>query len=120
MIIIANFLAGIAYILDALLFMMIILIIARAIISWVNPDPYNPIVRFLNSSTDPLLRPLQRYIPPLGAIDVSPIVAILLLGFLRIFLVDTIRYYARALRPLPFQIPGNLTLDTSAMFTWLC
>jgi YggT family protein len=60
-------------------------IIARAILSWVNADPYNPIVRFLVLSTEPVLRPFRRLVPPekLGGLDLSPLIVIVLLQFLK-------------------------------------
>jgi len=60
-------------------------IIIRALISWVSPDPYNPIVRTLAVVTEPVLRPLRRLAPPhkLGGIDLSPLIAILLIQFVR-------------------------------------
>lgn len=56
-------------------------IIIRALLSWVNPDPYNPLVRMLVAVTEPVLRPLRRLLPPhrMGGLDLSPLVAILLL-----------------------------------------
>ena len=57
-----------------------LILLARVLISWVQPDPYNPIVRFLHSMTDPILVPLRRIIPPLGGmIDLSPMIAMLLI-----------------------------------------
>jgi YggT family protein len=60
-------------------------IIIRALISWVSPDPYNPVVRFLGQITEPLLKPLRKLVPPrmTGGIDVSPILAILLIQLVR-------------------------------------
>jgi YggT family protein len=52
------------------------LIIIRAVISWVSPDPFNPIVRFLYRSTEPVLRPIRRRLPDLGGLDISPVVAL--------------------------------------------
>jgi YggT family protein len=53
----------------------IYIVVARAIISWVNPDPYNPIVRFLHNATDPLLDKIRRVVPlQFGGIDFSPII----------------------------------------------
>ncbi len=99
MIILGNFLAGIALVLEMILSMVIFLVIARAILSWVSPDPYNPIVRFLTASTDPLLRPLRRYIPPLGGtLDLTPIILLMILYFLQTFLVQTLRDYAQVIR----------------------
>ena len=67
------------------------MIIIAALISWVNPDPYNPIVRFLYSVTEPVLRPIRRIIGfRLGPIDISPVVAILAIIFLQSFLVRTL------------------------------
>ena len=54
-----------------------LLIIVRALISWVSPDPYNPIVRFLYRVTEPVLRPIRRMMPDLGGLDLSPLVALL-------------------------------------------
>jgi YggT family protein len=60
-------------------------IIIRALLSWVSPDPYNPIVRTLTMVTEPVLRPLRRLVPPhrLGGIDLSPLLAILILQFVK-------------------------------------
>jgi YggT family protein len=64
------------------------LVIIAAVISWVNPDPRNPIVQFLYRTTDPLLRPFRRILPPrrTGGIDFSPILFLLLILFVRVFL----------------------------------
>lgn len=57
-----------------------LILLARVLISWVNPDPYNPIVQFLRTVTDPVLVPLRRIIPPIGGtLDLSPMIAILLI-----------------------------------------
>lgn len=59
------------------------ILIARALISWVNPDPYNPIVQFLRMVTDPVLRFLRRFIPPIGgAIDFTPVIVIFVIYFI--------------------------------------
>jgi len=72
----------------SILFQLRWLIIIAAVISWVNPDPRNPIVRFLYRTTEPILRPFRRILPPgrTGGIDLSPILAILLIVFLEYFL----------------------------------
>jgi len=98
MFIIANFLAGVAKILDIVLSLYMWIIIGRAIISWVNPDPYNPIVRFLNSATEPVLYPIRRRLPiNLGGIDFSPILVIMAIIFLQTFLVQTLIQIAAAI-----------------------
>ena len=81
MFVIANFLAAVARILDIALTLFMWIIIARAVISWVNPDPYNAIVRFLISVTEPVLSPIRRRMPfSLGGIDFSPILAFTVLN----------------------------------------
>ncbi len=65
-------------------------ILIRAILSWVQPDPRNPIVQFLDRVTGPILYPLQRIIPPLGGIDLSPLVAMLLIELIKGLLVNAI------------------------------
>jgi YggT family protein len=57
-------------------------ILARALLSWVRPDPYNPIVRALNSITDPIIEPLRQVVPRFGMMDITPLVAIIGLGIL--------------------------------------
>ncbi|MCD6548962.1 MAG: YggT family protein, partial [Thermodesulfobacterium sp.] len=54
-------------------------IIARAIISWVNPYPYHPVVRFLYRVTEPVLAPLRRIIPPIAGIDITPAIVIFII-----------------------------------------
>jgi len=65
------------------------LVIVAALISWVSPDPRNPIVRFLYATTEPLFRPFRRLIPPsrTGGLDISPLIVILLIYLVRSFLI---------------------------------
>ena len=63
------------------------LLIARAIISWFSPSPYNPIVQFLYIVTEPMLKPIRRVLPRTGRFDLSPLVAILLLVLIRSTLI---------------------------------
>ena len=81
---------AVARILDLVFNIYIFIVIARALISWVNPDPYNPIVRFLHSATDPVLYRLRRLLPFLqaGAFDFSPIVLLILLSVIQQVLVS--------------------------------
>ena len=74
------------------------IVIGRALISWVNPDPYNPIVHFLYDVTDPVLSRIRRVLPlAMGGIDFSPMVLILAIMFLQGFLVPTLQHMARSL-----------------------
>jgi len=90
MFIIANLIDAIATLMDMVLWLAMWLIIIRALISWVSPDPYNPIVRFIEQATDPILRPIQRALPPMGGLDLSPIIAIFAILFLQSFVVRTL------------------------------
>ena len=90
MFLIEKLLIATATVLDIVLITYMIVVIARAVISWVSPDPYNPIVRFLYNATEPLMYRIRRRLPNLGGIDVSPIVLILGIVFLRIFLVQSL------------------------------
>jgi YggT family protein len=86
-----NLLFAVAKILDIALSAYMWILIIRVVLSWVNPDPYNPIVRALYSITDPVLSWLRRRFPLMaGSIDFSPMVAILAILFLQYFLVRTL------------------------------
>ncbi|MFN8627286.1 MAG: YggT family protein [Candidatus Binatia bacterium] len=99
MFIFANFLGALASVLQLILTLYMWIIIARALISWVNPDPYNPIVRFLYNATEPLLYRVRRSLPLFaGGIDFSPLLIILLIYFLQAFLVQSIRDLAFSIR----------------------
>ena len=90
MFVVGNFIEAIARIIDMGLTLYMWLIIIRALISWVNPDPYNPIIRFLYSVTEPVLYQVRRLIPIKGiGIDLSPIIVILVIVFLQSFIVKT-------------------------------
>ncbi|MCK5391702.1 MAG: YggT family protein [Deltaproteobacteria bacterium] len=86
-----NFIGAVAYVLDIILNIYMWIIVARAIISWVSPSPYNPIVQFLYRATEPVLRYARRIIPPIGGtLDLSPIIVLLVIVFLRKFLVQSL------------------------------
>ena len=98
MFILGNFLNSVANLIDFILSAYMWIIIGRAIISWVNADPYNPIVRFLHEVTDPLLSRIRRFLPmSAGGIDFSPMVLIVFIIFLQSFLVPTIKNIAHSL-----------------------
>jgi YggT family protein len=91
MFIFGNLLGAIAAILDIVLTIYMWIIIITALLSWVNPDPYNPIVRFLHGVTEPVLRPIRRLIGYGIGIDFSPMVVILGILFVKYFLVASLR-----------------------------
>ncbi len=99
MFVFGNVVLGVARVLGVLLNIYMWVIIIRAVISWVNPDPYNPIVQFLTRVTEPVLQPLRRLIPvwKIG-VDLSPLIAILLIYFLELAVVDTLVRIGQSMR----------------------
>jgi YggT family protein len=86
-----NLVLAIARILDIVLSLYMWVVIIAALLSWVSPDPYNPIVRFLHSVTEPVLRPIRRLIGfRLGPIDISPMIVILVIIFIQKFLITSL------------------------------
>lgn len=74
----------------------IFIVVARVLISWVGPDPYNPIVRFLCQATDPLLDRLRRLLPlQFGTVDLTPIALLLALYVLKDLLLNLIAQLVR-------------------------
>lgn len=95
MFVFSNFLNTVATLVDFILSAYMWIIIGRAIISWVNADPYNPIVRFIHEVTEPLLYRIRRLLPVVaGGIDMSPMVLIMAIIFLQSFLVPTLKRMA--------------------------
>lgn len=93
----SNFILAIAKLLNFALSAYIWIVIGRAVISWVNADPYNPIVRFLVQATEPLLERIRRVLPVMGGLDLSPMILILGVVFLQSFLVPTLQQIAMSL-----------------------
>jgi len=89
MFVLSNFVNALAAVVSILLTIMYWLILIRALISWVNPDPFNPIVQFLMRVTEPVLEPIRRLLPALP-IDISPIIAFFIIIFLQRFLVASL------------------------------
>jgi YggT family protein len=80
-----------AKVMDVVLLFFMWIVIARAVLSWVNPDPYNPIVRFIHNVTEPVLYPIRSKLPVnYGGFDFSPIIVFLGVIFLRTFLVNSL------------------------------
>lgn len=99
MFVLGNFIVALAKIIDIALSIYMWIIIIRALISWVNPDPYNQIVQFLYRVTEPVMAPVRRWIPLRGmGIDFSPIAIILAIIFLQTFLVRSMIELAAYLR----------------------
>jgi YggT family protein len=91
MFVVGNVLLGLATVLDYALWFYMWIIIARAVISWVNPDPWNPIVQFLDRATEPVLAPIRRWLGWRMGIDLSPLVAIVAITFLQIAVVQSLK-----------------------------
>ena len=98
MFIIGNFLKAVAVVLNYVLHFYMWIVVARAVLSWVNPDPYNPIVRFIHNVTEPVLYRIRTKLPvDFGGIDFSPIIVILCIIFLDLFVVDSLSQLSQTL-----------------------
>lgn len=97
MFVIGNFLSAVARILDLVLWLYMWVFIVAALVSWVNPDPYNPIIRFLRSATEPVLMRIRRVLGVYGGIDFSPLIAILAILFLQTFVVQSLKQMAASM-----------------------
>jgi len=97
MFIIGYFLQALASVLHVLLMLATIVVIARAVLSWVSPDPYNPIVRMIYQLSEPLLFPVRKRVPYIGGMDISPILVLLAVMFLDNFLVPSLQRIAMQL-----------------------
>jgi YggT family protein len=95
----SNFVLALARLCEIVLWAYFWMIIARAVLSWVNPDPYNPIVRFLSRATEPVLRPIRNRLPTFQmGLDLSPMIVLLAIYFLESFLIGSLRDLALSLR----------------------
>ena len=94
-----NFLFAIARLLDIALNAYMWIIIVRAVLSWVSPDPYNPIVRFITNITEPVLYQVRRRLPvSFGGMDLSPLIVLLAITFLQYFVVNSLYQFAAGIR----------------------
>ena len=99
MFVLGNFIAAVARIIDIALSLYMWIIVIRAVLSWVNPDPYNPIVRLLYQVTEPVMAFVRRRIPLHGmGIDFSPMIILLAIVFLQSFLVPTLTEFSYSFR----------------------
>lgn len=98
MLILANFFEAVAVVLNYALSIYFWIVIAGAVLSWVSPDPYNPIVRFINTATEPVFYQIRKRLPvTFGGLDISPIIVILAIKFLQIFVVNSLHGLARSI-----------------------
>jgi YggT family protein len=98
MFIIANLFLAIAKIIDILVSLYILAIIVRVILSWIQFDPSNSIVRFTYEITEPALMRVRRLVPLFGDLDLSPLVLIFVLYILEGFIVNTLQDFAMVLK----------------------
>jgi YggT family protein len=96
MAIMGYFIGALANVIYYVLFIYMWIIIIRAVLSWVSPDPYNPIVRFIHNITEPVLYQIRRRLPvSFGGIDLSPIIVLLIIMFLQNFVVRSLLHFSR-------------------------
>jgi YggT family protein len=92
------FIMAVANVLHYVLFFYMWIIIARAVLSWVSPDPYNPIVRFIYKVTEPVMYQVRSRLPvSFGGIDFAPVVVILIIYFLQIFVVNSLLRFSQTM-----------------------
>jgi YggT family protein len=95
MFVLGNLIGAVATVLDVLLNALGIILIVNALLSWVRPDPSNPIVRFLDQVSDAVCDPIRRLLPTVvGGLDLAPMIAILAIWFLRMFVVQSLHELA--------------------------
>jgi YggT family protein len=95
MFVVGNFLQAVAGVLNIVIQFLLIVIFVNALLSWVRPDPSNPIVQFLDRISDAVCSPIRRLFPTvLGGIDFAPFIAMLLLWFIQMFVVGSLRDWA--------------------------
>jgi YggT family protein len=98
MFILSYFIVALAKVISIGLTIYMYVVIAHAILSWVSPDPYNPIVRFINQVTEPLYYQIRRRIPTVfGGIDIAPVIVIMAIVFINEFLVNSLLTLSRML-----------------------
>jgi len=98
MLILSNFFMAVAIVLDYALNIYMWIVIASAVLSWVNPDPYNPIVRFLHKATEPVFYQIRKRLPVnFGGLDLSPIIVFLVIIFIQNFIVKSLIGLARSM-----------------------
>ncbi|PYM91471.1 MAG: hypothetical protein DME04_18820 [Candidatus Rokuibacteriota bacterium] len=98
MFLLSNVILAVARLLSIGLEVYFWIIVARALVSWVSPDPYNPIVRFLHRATEPVLRPIRARLPVTMNLDLSPLVVLLALKVAEWVVVDSLRDFAMNIR----------------------
>jgi YggT family protein len=90
--VVGNFLGAVASVLDIVLQALLVVILINAVLSWVRPDPSNPIVMFLDRVSDLVCNPIRKLFPTvLGGIDFAPFIAMLAIYFIQQFLVGSLR-----------------------------
>jgi YggT family protein len=92
MFVIGNLLEATAAVLNVLLQLLLLVVFVNALLSWVRPDPSNPIVMTLDRISDVVCNPIRRLFPTVfGGMDFAPFIAMLAIWFLQMFLVNTLR-----------------------------
>jgi len=94
--VIGYFFIALARVIETVLTIYMWVVVARAVLSWVNPDPYNPIVRFIHNVTEPVLYRIRQSLPvSFSGIDFSPIVVFLAIMFLKLWIGPSIAWISR-------------------------
>lgn len=99
MFVFSNFFTAVISVADTLLVFYFWLVIISALLSWINPDPYNPIVRIIRNLTEPVFYRVRMWLPftNLGGVDLSPVVVLIAIQFTRMFLIQSLYQMARGI-----------------------
>jgi YggT family protein len=101
MLVIGNTLIVVGQILSSLIWVVNIIIIAAVIMSWVSADPRNPLVQFVKNATEPMFAWVRKYVKPIGMIDLSPLVVLLILQLVQGVVVNSLIEYGQQLKMIP-------------------
>ena len=90
MFILGNFLIAIGRVLHIVIYFFYFVIIIAAVLSWLRPNPYHPVINIIYRLSDIIVNPIRRFVPPLGFVDISPFITLLILYFIDLFIVRSI------------------------------
>jgi YggT family protein len=109
MFVLGNFIEALALVLNSVLSLYWWILLIAVLLSWVNPDPRNPIVRFLRSATDPVLYQIRRWMPfvVVGSLDLSPLVVLLGIEVVRLVVVKSLYDLAFRMAALPAAVASH-------------
>ena len=118
MFVLGNIIFAIARVMDTLLTLYFWVVIISALLTWVRPDPYNPVVRTLNALTEPVLYRIRKWLPftYISGLDLSPIVVLIAIQLVQSIVVRSLFQYAAMLQPVKIERRGGRQQRKKAPF----